>query len=80
MRVGGGEEGDTCKTAAAMLSCGGRRWGNCDDEDGKEEEVEVEEDNKGVTVTASGGGGRQTGRFEESSRRTATPTQRRGAG
>jgi hypothetical protein len=48
------EEEDAFTTAAAMLSRGGRRWG---DRDGKEEEVE--EDNNGVTVAASGGIGRQ---------------------
>jgi hypothetical protein len=65
------EEEDAFTTAAAMLSRGGRRWG---DRDGEEEEVE--EDNNGVTVTASGGVGRQNGRFDESSK---TLTRRRDA-
>ena len=57
------EEEDTFMTAVAMLSCGGRWWG---DHDGKEEEVE--EDDNGVTITALGGVGRQNGGFDESSR------------
>jgi hypothetical protein len=65
------EEEDTCTTAAAMLSRGGRRWG---DRDGKEEEED--EDNNGVTVTASGCVGRQNDGFDESSK---TPTQWREA-
>jgi hypothetical protein len=65
------EEEDAFMTAAAMLLCGGRRWG---DRDGKEEEVE--EDNNGVIVAALGCVGRQNGGFDESSK---TPTQRREA-
>ena len=66
------EEEDAFTTAVAMLSRGGRRWG---DGYGKEEE-EVEEDDNGVTVTASGGVGRRNGRFNESS---TVPTRRREA-
>ncbi len=65
------EEEDTFTMAAAMLSRGGRRWG---DHDGEEEEVEA--DNNGVTVTALGCVGRQNGGFDESSK---TPTRRREA-
>jgi hypothetical protein len=46
---GRGEEEDACMMTAAMLLCGGRRWGDCDGE-----EEEVEEDNKGVTIAALG--------------------------
>ena len=65
------EEEDAFTTAGAMLSRGGRRWG---DRDGKEEEVK--EDNTGVTVAASGGAGRQNGGFDESS---TAPTRQREA-
>jgi hypothetical protein len=65
------EEEDAFKTAAAILSQGGRRWGDCD---GKEEKVE--EDDNGVTVAASGGVGRQNGGLDESS---TVPTRRREA-
>jgi hypothetical protein len=62
------EEEDAFTTAVAILSCGGRQWGDCD---GKEEKVE--EDNNGVTVAASGGLGKQNGGFDESS---TAPTRR----
>ncbi len=61
-------------TVAALLSCKGRRWGNHDNNDSKEEVVEVEVDNNNETVVVLGGGGRRKGGFEESSRRTARPT------
>jgi len=47
-----------------MLSCKGRQWGVCDNDDGKEEVVEV----------GNNAGGRQKGGFEEPSRKTARPT------
>jgi hypothetical protein len=65
-------------TVAAMLSREGRQWGDCADNDGKEEVVEVELDDNDETVAALGGGGRQKGGFKESSRRTARPTAPKG--
>ncbi len=65
------EEKDVFTKAAAMLSRGGRQWG---DRDGEEEEVE--EDDNGVTVAALGGVGRRNGGFDESS---TVPTRRREA-
>ena len=65
------EEEDAFTMAVAMLSRGGRRWGDCN---GKEEEVE--EDDNGMTVVASGCVGRQNGGFDESSK---MPTRRREA-
>ena len=50
----GGEE----EVAAMTVS---RRWGNCDNDDGKEEVVEVDDNDE--TVTASGVGGRRKGGF-----------------
>ena len=60
------EEEDAFTMAEAMLSRGGRRWGNCDGE-----EEEMEEDNNGATLTASRGVGRRNVGFDESSK---TPT------
>ena len=50
----GGEE----EVAAMTVS---RRWGDCNDDDGKEEVVEVDDNDE--TVTASGVGGRRKGGF-----------------
>ena len=36
--------------AAAMMSQEGRRWGDCDDNDGKEEVVEVDDNDKIYSV------------------------------
>ena len=69
-KSGRGEEEDAFTMAAAMLTRGGRRWG---DRNGEEEEVE---DDNSVTVAALGGVGRQNGGFDESS---MTPTRQREA-
>ena len=40
-------------TAAAMLSCESRRWGDRDDDDGEEEVVEVDDNDETTTTSAS---------------------------
>ena len=40
-------------TAAAMLSCESRQWGDRDDDDGKEEVVEEVDDNDETTTTSA---------------------------
>ena len=49
----GREEDEDLFTVAAMLSCGGRWWGNCGNDNGKEDEAE-EDDDISVTIMASG--------------------------
>jgi hypothetical protein len=80
MRAGGGqrdesgqgEEEDALMTLVAMLFYGGRRWGDFNEDNGKEEVVEEDYNNK--TIAGSGGIGNWKGGCKESSRRTAMPT------
>ncbi len=61
MRAGGGqrdesgqgEEEDALMTLVAMLFYGGRRWGDFNEDNGKEEVVEEDYNNK--TIAGSGG-------------------------
>ena len=53
MRVDGGRRRKAMMIAAGMLSCEGRPWGDCDDDDGKEKVVEVDDNDE--TVAASAG-------------------------
>ena len=49
----GWEKEEDVFTAAALLSCGVRWWGDCVDDNSKEDKVE--EDDNGVTIAATAG-------------------------
>ena len=54
---GQGEEEEAMMTTAAMLSCKGRRWGDCDKDDSEDEVVEVDDNDKPLQALCGVGDG-----------------------